>query len=65
MSIATVDLGVDDDELVLIQKARKKLYPGGYDEQDLEVQTVLVKPLRKKTYLDAANEDNSTPEEGM
>lgn len=65
MSIASVDLGVDAEEQELIQKARKRLYPGGYDEQDLEVQTVLVKPQRKKTYMDAESEDSSTPEEGM
>jgi hypothetical protein len=65
MSIASVDLGVDSEEQEFIQKARKRLYPGGFDEQDLEVQPALIKPQRKKTYLDAEAEDNSTPEEGM
>jgi hypothetical protein len=66
MSIASGDLEVDSAEQELIQKARKRLYPGGYDEQDLEVQAVLIKPQRKRTYLDAAeSEENSTPEEGM
>lgn len=66
MSIAGETLAVDSVEQELIQKARKRLYPGGYDEQDLEVQSVLVKPQRKRTYLDAAeSEENSAPEEGM
>ncbi len=31
----------------LIQKAKKRLYPGGRDEEDLRVQAELVTPNRK------------------
>ncbi len=32
------------DEQTIIEIAKKRLYLGGVDEQDLEVQTILIKP---------------------
>ena len=34
-------------EAVFVQRAKKRLYPGGRDEEDLKVQTQVVNPSRK------------------
>ncbi len=45
-SLAASDAATMDSQ-DLKNKARKKLYPGGRDEQDLQVQAQVAKPIRK------------------
>lgn len=63
VTLADIDLKLDSDEPLIVQKARKRLYAGGFDEQDLEVQLVLLKPQRKGNYLNAEAPDQTTQEE--
>lgn len=65
MSFAESSIVVDEEEQAIIQRARKRLYPGGQDEQDLEVQAILTKPKRKKSYLDAETDEDAGQIEGM
>ena len=39
----------EQNEAVLIERARKRLFPGGRDEEDLQVQALLLKPRVKLT----------------
>lgn len=47
--------GYGADDLKIGKIARERAYPGGRDEEDLEVQAQLIKPTRKEE----AKKDNS------
>lgn len=49
-----------EDELVYKQKARKRLYPGGRDEESLRVQIQMSQPTRKMGPATEAPEPSST-----
>ena len=54
--------GVEDLKIAKI--ARGKNYPGGRDEEDLEVQTQLIKPIRKEdTKKEIIETPNSSDDE--
>lgn len=50
--------GYGADDLKIGKIARERVYPGGRDEEDLEVQALLIKPTRKE---EAKKENTSTP----
>lgn len=50
--------GYGTDDIKIGKIARERAYPGGRDEEDLEVQAQLIKPTRKE---DAKKENASSP----
>lgn len=49
---------VTAEELQIQQRARKKLYPGGKDEENLKVQAQLIQPVRKMSPQTEAPEES-------
>jgi len=57
-SQAAEAVAYDAEDIRIGKIAREKAYPGGRDEEDLEVQAQLVKPIRKE---DAKKENVEAP----
>jgi hypothetical protein len=54
-----------DSEIILKEKAKKRLYPGGRDEEPLQVQAQLGAPLRKGVITEESTEpsDNTNSQD--
>lgn len=50
----------ESEDLLIKQKARKRLYPGGRDEEPLQVQSQMSQPTRKMGPATEAPEPTST-----
>lgn len=50
--------GYGADDIKIGKMARERAYPGGRDEENLEVQALLIKPTRKE---EAKKENTSSP----
>lgn len=57
---AMESMGIGAEDLQMAKIARERIYPGGRDEEDLEVQDQLTKPARKEDAKRGHQETSST-----